>query len=59
METVIGLVVAAQLIGEAVNLITNIAEQTNLLALNAMIEAGWAGETVDLLWRNCSILACR
>ncbi len=38
------LVIAADKIGEVVNLITDIAEQTNLLALNATIEAARAGD---------------
>ncbi|MEI6560351.1 MAG: methyl-accepting chemotaxis protein [Rhodospirillaceae bacterium] len=42
--TVIGLVTAAQKIGEVVELINTIASQTNLLALNATIEAARAGE---------------
>ncbi|MEI9984279.1 MAG: methyl-accepting chemotaxis protein [Aliidongia sp.] len=43
-ETVEGLAVAAQRIGEVVRLISDIASQTNLLALNATIEAARAGE---------------
>ncbi|SNZ08952.1 methyl-accepting chemotaxis protein [Cohaesibacter gelatinilyticus] len=43
-EKVASLDVAAQKIGEVVNLIQDIAEQTNLLALNATIEAARAGE---------------
>jgi methyl-accepting chemotaxis protein len=43
-ETVGGLAVAAQRIGECVKIIQTIAEQTNLLALNATIEAARAGE---------------
>jgi len=39
-----GLAVAADRIGEVVNLINDIAKQTNLLALNATIEAARAGE---------------
>lgn len=39
-----GLVVAAQNIGDVVDLIKQIAGQTNLLALNATIEAARAGE---------------
>lgn len=39
-----GLAVAAEKIGEVVQLITDIAEQTNLLALNATIEAARAGD---------------
>ena len=39
-----GLAVAAQRIGEVVQLINDIANQTNLLALNATIEAARAGE---------------
>lgn len=38
------LAVAAQKIGDVVNLISDIAEQTNLLALNATIEAARAGD---------------
>nr|WP_321456364.1 Cache 3/Cache 2 fusion domain-containing protein [uncultured Cohaesibacter sp.] len=43
-EKVESLDMAAQKIGEVVNLIQDIAEQTNLLALNATIEAARAGE---------------
>ncbi|WP_181703163.1 methyl-accepting chemotaxis protein [Chthonobacter albigriseus] len=43
-EIVSGLTVAAQRIGDVVQLIQNIAAQTNLLALNATIEAARAGE---------------
>jgi methyl-accepting chemotaxis protein len=43
-ETIAGLVLSAQRIGDVVKLITDIAEQTNLLALNATIEAARAGE---------------
>ena len=43
-EKVSSLDLAAQKIGEVVNLIQDIAEQTNLLALNATIEAARAGE---------------
>ncbi|WP_040476849.1 methyl-accepting chemotaxis protein [Paramagnetospirillum caucaseum] len=43
-EAINGLNIAAQKIGEVVNLITEIASQTNLLALNATIEAARAGE---------------
>ena len=43
-EKVQGLSVAAQKIGEVVELINDIASQTNLLALNATIEAARAGE---------------
>lgn len=43
-ETVHGLVVAAQKIGEVVDMISSIAAQTNLLALNATIEAARAGD---------------
>ncbi|MBT4890704.1 MAG: HAMP domain-containing protein [Rhodospirillales bacterium] len=43
-DTIQGLVVSAQKIGEVVSLITDIAEQTNLLALNATIEAARAGD---------------
>jgi methyl-accepting chemotaxis protein len=39
-----GLAVAAQRIGEVVNLISQIAAQTNMLALNATIESARAGE---------------
>ncbi|MCC9620939.1 methyl-accepting chemotaxis protein [Thalassospira sp. MA62] len=39
-----GLAVAAQKIGDVVNLINDIAGQTNLLALNATIEAARAGD---------------
>jgi methyl-accepting chemotaxis protein len=42
-DTMTGLVVAADRIGEVVRLITGIAAQTNLLALNATIEAARAG----------------
>ena len=43
-NTVEGLAVAAQRIGEVIELINGIASQTNLLALNATIEAARAGE---------------
>jgi methyl-accepting chemotaxis protein len=43
-DIVAGLSVAAQRIGDVVQLINNIAGQTNLLALNATIEAARAGE---------------
>jgi methyl-accepting chemotaxis protein len=43
-DAVMGLVEAAQRIGDVVKLITDIAGQTNLLALNATIEAARAGE---------------
>jgi methyl-accepting chemotaxis protein len=43
-ETVEGLAVAAQKIGEVLGLIQTIAGQTNLLALNATIEAARAGD---------------
>lgn len=43
-EMIDGLAIAAQHIGEVVNLISGIAGQTNLLALNATIEAARAGE---------------
>ena len=43
-QTVDGLNIAAQKIGDVVKLIRDIAEQTNLLALNATIEAARAGE---------------
>ncbi|MDF1791083.1 MAG: HAMP domain-containing methyl-accepting chemotaxis protein [Thalassobaculaceae bacterium] len=43
-ETVQGLEVSSQAIGDVVRLIQDIAEQTNLLALNATIEAARAGE---------------
>ncbi len=43
-HTVEGLNVAAQKIGDVVELINDIASQTNLLALNATIEAARAGE---------------
>ena len=43
-ETVQGLALAAQKIGDVVRLIGDIAGQTNLLALNATIEAARAGE---------------
>ena len=43
-DKVASLDLAAQKIGEVVNLIQDIAEQTNLLALNATIEAARAGE---------------
>jgi methyl-accepting chemotaxis protein len=43
-ERVNGLAIAAQKIGEVVNLINDIASQTNLLALNATIEAARAGD---------------
>ena len=43
-EKIQGLSVAANKIGDVVNLIQDIAEQTNLLALNATIEAARAGE---------------
>lgn len=43
-QAVDGLNVAADKIGEVVELITAIAEQTNLLALNATIEAARAGD---------------
>lgn len=43
-EKINNLDIAAQKIGEVVNLIQDIAEQTNLLALNATIEAARAGE---------------
>jgi len=39
-----GLAIAAQKIGDVVQLINDIADQTNLLALNATIEAARAGE---------------
>ena len=42
--TVVGLVEAAQRIGEVTQIISSIAGQTNLLALNATIEAARAGE---------------
>jgi len=41
---IVGLVTAAEKIGEVVRLINDIASQTNLLALNATIEAARAGE---------------
>ncbi len=43
-DIVAGLSIAAQRIGDVVQLINNIAGQTNLLALNATIEAARAGE---------------
>jgi methyl-accepting chemotaxis protein len=43
-EEIQGLAVAAQKIGDVINLINEIAGQTNLLALNATIEAARAGE---------------
>ena len=43
-EKVQGLSLAANQIGEVVQLINDIAEQTNLLALNATIEAARAGD---------------
>ncbi|MFD1624810.1 methyl-accepting chemotaxis protein [Azospirillum griseum] len=43
-ETVEGLVMAAQRIGDVTGFIQQIASQTNLLALNATIEAARAGE---------------
>lgn len=43
-DLILGLVNAADSIGDIVDLITDIAEQTNLLALNATIEAARAGE---------------
>lgn len=43
-DTIEGLVLSAQKIGEVVSLITDIADQTNLLALNATIEAARAGD---------------
>lgn len=43
-DTVRGLAVAAQKIGEVVDLIRSVADKTNLLALNATIEAARAGE---------------
>ncbi len=43
-ETIRKLVVAAEQIGQVVELISGIAAQTNLLALNATIEAARAGE---------------
>nr|WP_281384624.1 methyl-accepting chemotaxis protein [Nitrospirillum iridis] len=43
-QSIDGLVMAAQRIGDVVKLITDIASQTNLLALNATIEAARAGE---------------
>lgn len=43
-ELVDGLLLAAQRIGDVVELINSIAAQTNLLALNATIEAARAGE---------------
>ena len=43
-HAILGLSVAADRIGQVVNLITEIANQTNLLALNATIEAARAGE---------------
>ena len=43
-EKIESLDLAAQKIGEVINLIQDIAEQTNLLALNATIEAARAGE---------------
>ncbi len=43
-DTVQGLEVSSQAIGDVVRLIQDIAEQTNLLALNATIEAARAGE---------------
>ena len=43
-EIVMSLDIAAQKIGEVVNLINDIASQTNLLALNATIEAARAGD---------------
>jgi len=43
-DTVRGLAVAAQKIGEVVDLIRGVADKTNLLALNATIEAARAGE---------------
>ena len=43
-QTVQGLEVSSQAIGDVVRLIQDIAEQTNLLALNATIEAARAGD---------------
>jgi methyl-accepting chemotaxis protein len=43
-EKVQGLSLAADWIGEVVQLINDIAEHTNLLALNATIEAARAGD---------------
>ena len=43
-QTIERLAIAAQGIGQVINLIQDIAEQTNLLALNATIEAARAGE---------------
>jgi methyl-accepting chemotaxis protein len=43
-QTVHGLYVAAEKIGDVVKLISEIASQTNLLALNATIEAARAGD---------------